>query len=73
MTNSFHYCNHCGCAVEDGLNGYTGVELTDFSDMDDIDLCSPCFQKLKSHIKVFIGDTNENDQDIYTLDGRLNK
>lgn len=53
MKKTIVTCDHCGKEV-DSMQGYTDMEIDDFIDWYEVDLCSECFRELDSIVKQYV-------------------
>lgn len=46
-------CDHCGKEL-DGMNDYTDIQIDDFIDYVNVDLCLDCFRELNEIILRYV-------------------
>lgn len=53
MQKTVFVCDHCGKEL-DSMHDYTEMEIDDFVDWYEVDLCSECFHELNNIILQYV-------------------
>lgn len=53
MKKTIVTCDHCGKEL-DTMQDYTDMEIDDFIDWYEVDLCSECFRELDSVVRQYV-------------------